>query len=205
MKVTEQLEWDYDSRKNDDGSFIKKATIKDKVAAELFIPIVELLYNNNIFTSWSGLKEDAYIRIPMDGLSRENYLIAKENCEKGINWRVQKPLYADQEDIIPNYSFEIYIQYDKEMEVENLIKKLLEEDGKLKFQDVQISRTNYEKESKLPRITKDELYQKSKQEKEIEIMAENDEELMEMFCDGENPEYCYDSQSNTFNMEISIF
>lgn len=205
MKVTEQLEWDYDSRKNDDGSFIKKATIKDKVAAELFIPIVELLYNNNIFTSWSGLTEDAHIRIPMDGLSRENYLIAKENCEKGINWRVQKPPYADQEDIIPNYSFEIYIQYDQEMEVENLIKKLLEEVRKLKFQDVQIARTNYAKESKLPRITKEGLYEKSKQvvfdikqEKEIEIMAENDEELMEMFCDGENPEYCYDSQSNTF-------
>ena len=35
-------------------------------------------------------------------------------------------------------------------------------------------------------------------------MAENDEELMEMFCDGENPEYCYDSQSNTFNMGILI-
>ncbi len=204
MKVTTKLEEDYDSQKKDDGSFIRKSTIKDKVAAELFIPIVELLYNNNIFTSWSGLTGDAHIRIPMDGLSRENYLIAKENCEKGINWRVQKPPYADQEDIIPNYTFEIYIQYDGEMEVENLIKKLLDEVSKLKFQDVQIARSNYAKVSRLPRITKEGLYEKSKQlvynkhGQEIEVMAENDKELIEMFCGGENPEYYYDEQSNTF-------
>ncbi len=55
MKVTQQLEWDYDSKKNDDGSFIKKATIKDKVAAELisksreyeaFVKISEMMRND---------------------------------------------------------------------------------------------------------------------------------------------------------------
>ena len=46
MKVTEQLELDYNLKKQDDGKFMTRDTIKDKVAAELFIPIVEELYDN---------------------------------------------------------------------------------------------------------------------------------------------------------------
>ena len=205
MKVTEQLEWDYNSKRTEDGNFMTRATIKNIVAAELFIPIVEALYDNNIFTSWSGLTGDAHIRIPMDGLSKENYLIAKRNCEKGIAWRVTRPPYTDQEDVLPNYSFEIYIPYDENMEVEDLIKRLLSEVSKLGFQDVQIARDKYATTSKLPRITKNGLYEKSKQvvfnieqEKEIEVMAEDDDELMEIFCEGEAPEYFYDEQTNTF-------
>ena len=75
MKVSEQLELDYNLKKHDNGSFMTRETIKDVVAAELFIPIVEELYDNNIFTHWSGLERDAHIRISLDGLSRENYLI----------------------------------------------------------------------------------------------------------------------------------
>lgn len=205
MKVTEQLEWDYNPKRIEDGNFMTRATIKNIVAAELFIPVVEQLYDNNIFTSWSGLTGDAHIRIPMDGLSMENFLIAKENCEKGINWRIQRPSYADQDDILPNYTFEIFIPYGEETGVEDLIQKLLSEVRKLKFQDVQIAKTNYAKTSKLPRITTEGLYEKSKevvfdieQEKEIEIQAENKEELTEMFCDGKNPEYYYDEKTDTF-------
>lgn len=141
----------------------------------------------------------------MDGLSKENYLIAKDNCEKGINWRIARPPYEEQEDALPNYSFEIFIQYGEETQVEDLIKKLLSEVDKLKFQDVQIAKTNYARISKSPRVTKEGLYEKSKetvfsiaQGKEVEIKAENDEELMERFCDGDNPEYYYDKETNTF-------
>lgn len=211
MKVTEQLEWDYDPQKIEDGNFMTKTTIKNIVAAELFIPVVKQLYDNNIFTSWSGLTGDAHIRIPMDGLSKENFLIAKENCEKGINWRIQKPSYRDQDDILPNYTFEIFIPYEEETEVEDLIKKLLSEVCKLKFQDIQIVKTNYAKTSKLPRITIEGLYEKSKeviydpkQGKEIEIQAETKEELMEMFCVGKNPEYYYDEKTGTFFRNIEL-
>lgn len=85
MKVTEQIELDYNLKKQDDGKFMTRDTIKDKVAAELFIQIVEELYNNNIFTHWSGLEGDAHIRISLDGLSKENYLIAQENCKNNPN------------------------------------------------------------------------------------------------------------------------
>ena len=94
MKVTEQLELDYNLAKQDDGKFMTRDTIKDKVAAELFIQIVKELYDNNIFTHWSGLEGDAHIRISLDGLSKENYLIAQENCKNNPNnWRLQKPPY----------------------------------------------------------------------------------------------------------------
>lgn len=203
MKVTQQLEWDYASKQKDDGSFMTKNTIKNLVAAELFIPVVKQLYDNNIFTCWSGLSGDAHIRIPMDGLSKENYLIAKENCKKGKNWKLLKPFYVDLEDIIPNYTFEISIPYGENTEVEEVMKKLSAEANKLKFQDVQIAKTNFARQSMLPRVGLEGLYKKSRQtiytrsgEKEIE--AESLEELMEMFCEGENPRYYYDKKTNTF-------
>ncbi len=82
MKITQKLEWDYEENKITSTDFMTRDTIKDVVAAELFILIVEELYDKNIFTNWSGLTGNAHIRIPLDGLSKENFLIAKQNCEK---------------------------------------------------------------------------------------------------------------------------
>ena len=114
MKITEQLEWDYETNKKTSTNFMTKDTIREIVAAELFIPIVEELYDKNIFTSWSGLTGNAHIRIPLDGLSKENFLIAKKNCESNPNhWKFQKPPYADNKDILPNYTFEIYVDYEE--------------------------------------------------------------------------------------------
>ncbi len=78
MKITEQLEWDYETNKKTSTNFMTKDTIREIVAAELFIPIVEELYDKNIFTNWSGLTGNAHIRIPLDGLSKENFLISKK-------------------------------------------------------------------------------------------------------------------------------
>lgn len=50
MKITQKLEWDYEENKITSTDFIIRDTIKDVVAAELFIPIVEELYDKNIFT-----------------------------------------------------------------------------------------------------------------------------------------------------------
>lgn len=207
MKVSEQLELDYNFRKHDDGSFMTKDTIKDKVAAELFIPIVEELYDNNIFTHWSGLEGDAHIRISLDGLSKENYLIAQENCKNNPNnWRVQRPPYGDNSDVAPNYSFEIFVNYEEGVtDVSEVVNKMLSEIRKLSFQDVQSARSEYANESKLPRVNLDGLYKKSetevfdvKEQKQKMIPAESFEELSEMFLDGENPEYFYDETTDTY-------
>lgn len=40
--------------------FMTRDTTREVVAAELFIPIVEELYDKNIFTNWSGLTGDAH-------------------------------------------------------------------------------------------------------------------------------------------------
>ena len=50
MKITQKLEWDYEENKITSTDFMTRDTIKDVVAAELFIPIVEELYDKNIFT-----------------------------------------------------------------------------------------------------------------------------------------------------------
>jgi len=213
MKVSEQLELDYNLKKHDDGSFMTKETIKDKVAAELFIPIVEELYDNNIFTHWSGLERDAHIRISLDGLSKENYLIAQENCKNNPNnWRLQKPPYSDNEDIAPNYSFEIYVDYEEGVtDISEVVNKMLTEIRKLSFQDVQVAKVEYVKESKLPRVNLQGLYKRSEmnvfdietQENRM-IPAESFEELSEMFLEGENQEYFYDEETDTYfkNLEL---
>jgi hypothetical protein len=207
MKVTEQIELDYNLKKQDDGKFMTRDTIKDKVAAELFIQIVEELYNNNIFTHWSGLEGDAHIRISLDGLSKENYLIAQENCKNNPNnWRLQRPPYTDNEDIAPNYSFEIYVDYEEGItDVSEVISKMLAEIRKLSFQDVQVAKVEYAKESKLPRVNLDGLYKKSetevfdvKEQKQKMIPAESFEELSEMFLEGDAPEYFYDEETDTY-------
>lgn len=207
MKVSEQLELDYNLKKHDDGSFMKRDTIKDIVAAELFIPIVEELYDNNIFTYWSGLERDAHIRISLDGLSKENYLIAQENCKNNPNnWRLQKPPYSDSEDIAPNYSFEIYVDYEEGItDVSEVVNKMLAEIRKLSFQDIQVAKVEYAKESKLPRVNLQGLYKKSEMnvfdietQEEKMLPAESYEELCEMFLEGENPEYFYDEETDTY-------
>lgn len=207
MKVSQNLEWDYDKTKVSQEGFMTRNTIKDVVAAELFIPIVTELYDNNIFTTWSGLTGNAHIRIPLDGLSKENYLIAMQNCTDNPNhWRLQKPPYEDMNDIIPNYSFEIYVDYEEGVtEVSDVINQFLSEIRKLSFQDVQIAKEEYAKESKLPRVDLKGLYKMSEhsvfdieKQKEVMLPAESFEELSEMFLDGENPEYIYDKETDTF-------
>ena len=47
MKITQKLEWDYEENKITSTDFIIRDTIKDVVAAELFIQIVEELYDKN--------------------------------------------------------------------------------------------------------------------------------------------------------------
>jgi len=207
VKVSEQLELDYSLKKHDDGSFMKRDTIKEVVAAELFIPIVEELYDNNIFTHWSGLERDAHIRISLDGLSKENYLIAQENCKNNPNnWRVQKPPYSDNVDIVPNYSFEIYVDYEEGVtDISEVVNKMLAEIRKLSFQDIQVAKVEYAKDSKLPRVNLQGLYKKSEMnvfdietQEEIMIPAESFEELSEMFLEGDNPEYFYDEETDTY-------
>lgn len=207
MKITQQLEWDYEINKSTSTNFMTKDTIREIVAAELFIPIVEELYDKNIFTNWSGLTGNAHIRIPLDGLSKENFLVAKKNCENNPNhWKFQRPPYADTKDILPNYTFEIYVDYeDGVTDVSDVVKKMLEEIRKLSFQDVQIARVEYAKESELPRVNIDGLYKRSecpvfnieKQQDEM-LQAESFEELSEMYLDGDNPEYFYDEETDTY-------
>lgn len=207
MKVTEKLEWDYEENKVTSTDFMTRDTIKDVVAAELFIPIVKELYDKNIFTNWSGLTGNAHIRIPLDGLSKENFLIAKKNCESNPNhWKFQKPSYADNKDILPNYTFEIYVDYEEGItEISYVVEKMLEEVRKLSFQDIQIARVEYAKESKLPRVNIEGLYKRSecsvfnieKQQDEM-VPAESFEELSEMYLDGNNPEYFYDEETDTY-------
>ena len=48
MKITERLEWDYETNKRTSTNFMTKDTIREVVAAELFIPIVKELYDKNI-------------------------------------------------------------------------------------------------------------------------------------------------------------
>ena len=207
MKITQKLEWDYEESKVTSTNFMTRDTIKDVVAAELFIPIVEELYDKNIFTSWSGLTGNAHIRIPLDGLSKENFLIAKQNCENNPNhWVLQRPPYEDIKNLLPKYTFEIYVDYEEELtEVSDVVDKLLNEVRKLSFQDVQIAREEYAKESQLPRLNIKGLYKKSecsvfnieKQEDEM-IPAESFEELSEMYLEGDNPEYFYDEETDTY-------
>ena len=207
MKITEQLEWDYETNKKTSTNFMTKDTIREIVAAELFIPIVEELYDKNIFTNWSGLTGNAHIRIPLDGLSKENFLIAKKNCESNPNhWKFQKPPYTDNKDILPNYTFEIYVDYEEGVtEISYVVEKMLEEVRKLSFQDIQIARVEYAKESELPRVNIEGLYKRSecpvfnieKQQDEM-VPAESFEELSEMYLDGNNPEYFYDEETDTY-------
>lgn len=207
MKVTQKLEWDYEENKVTSTDFMTRDTIKDVVAAELFIPIVEALYDKNIFTNWSGLTGNAHIRIPLDGLCRENFLIAKQNCENNPNhWKLQKPPYKDVKDLLPNYTFEIYVDYEEGVtEISDVVEQMLNEVRKLLFQDVQIAKEEYAKESQLPRVDIKGLYKKSecpvfnieKQEDEM-IPAESFEELSEMYLEGDNPEYFYDEETDTY-------
>ena len=207
MIVSEQLELEYNSKKHDDGKFMTRDTIKDKVAAELFIQIVEELYDNNIFTHWSGLERDAHIRISLDGLSKENYLIAQENCKNNPNnWRVIQPPYRDLADVAPNYSFEIFVDYEEGVtDVSEVIAKMLAEIRKLSFQDVQVAKTEYAKVSNLPRFNLEGLYKKSevctfdieKQEEKM-VPAQSFEELSEMFLEGDNPKFFYDEETDTY-------
>ena len=208
MKVTPKLESDYDKvKKMDESKFITKETIKDFVAAELFIPIVEELYDNNIFTCWSGLEGDAHIRIPLDGLSKENWKIAKENCiNNPNNWKIQKPPYRDLKDILPNYTLEIFVRYkDGITDVSEVVSKLLTEIRKLSYQDVQIAKPEYARYSQLPRLTLAGLYKQSEvstfnseTKGEYMVPAESYEELSKMFLDGETPEYFYDDETDTY-------
>lgn len=64
MKVSENLELEYAKQKNGDEELeiMTRDRIKEFVAAELFIPIVQELYDKNIFTNWSGLESNAHIR-----------------------------------------------------------------------------------------------------------------------------------------------
>ena len=207
MKITQKLEWDYEAIKTLSTDFITRDTIKNVVAAELFIPVVEELYDKNIFTNWSGLTGNAHIRIPLDGLSKENFLIAKHNCKNyPDHWKLQGPPYEDIKDILPKYSFEIYVDYEEGLtDVSDVVAQLLNEARKLLFQDVQIAKEKYVRESQLPRIDIKGLYEKSKisvfdlekQEEEL-LPAESFEELSEMFLEGDNPEYFYDEETNTF-------
>ena len=205
MKVTPELEWRYPSKETT--AFMTRETIKEVVAAKLFIPVVEELYDNNIFTCWSGLTGCAHIRIPLDGLSKENYLIAQKNCSKNPdNWRVQGPPYSDRADIVPNYSFEIFVDYEERVtDVSEVVDKLLAEIRKFSFQDVQIANPKYAKDSKLPRVDLDGLYKRSevfifdiKQQKEIFVPAESFEELSEVFLEGDAPRYFYDEETDTY-------
>ena len=207
MKIRQKLEWDYEENKITSTDFITRDTIKDVVAAELFIPIVEELYDKNIFTNWSGLTGNAHIRIPLDGLSKENFLIAKQNCENNPNhWKLQRPTYKDVKNLLPNYTFEIYVEYEEGLtEVSDVVDQLLKEVRKLLFQDIQMAREEYAKESQLPRVDIKGLYKKSecpvfnieKQEDEI-IPAESFEELSEMYLEGDTPEYFYDEETDTY-------
>ena len=82
---------------------------------------------------------------------------------------------------------------------------MLNEVRKLLFQDVQIARDEYAKESQLPRVCIGGLYKKSecpvfnieKQEDEM-IPAESFEELSEIYLEGDNPEYFYDEETDTY-------
>ena len=213
MKVTEQLELDYNLKKQDDGKFMIRDTIKDKVAAELFNQIVEELYDNNIFTHWSGLEGDAHIRISLDGLSKENYLIAQENCKNNPNnWRLKKPPYSHNADIAPNYSFEIFVKYKEGVtDVSEVVDQMLVEVRKLSFQDVQVAKTEFAKQSKLPRVNLEGLYKKSETcvfdletKEEKMIPAESFEELSEMFLGGDNPQYFYDEETDTYFMNREL-
>ena len=213
MKVTEQLELDYNLKKQDDGKFMIRDTIKDKVAAELFNQIVEELYDNNIFTHWSGLEGDAHIRISLDGLSKENYLIAQENCKNNPNnWRLKKPPYSHNADIAPNYSFEIFVKYKEGVtDVSEVVDQMLVEVRKLSFQDVQVAKTEFAKQSKLPRVNLEGLYKKSETsvldsetQEEKMIPAESFEELSEMFLEGDNPQYFYDEETDTYFMNREL-
>ena len=213
MKVTEQLELDYNLKKQDDGKFMIRDTIKDKVAAELFNQIVEELYDNNIFTHWSGLEGDAHIRISLDGLSKENYLIAQENCKNNPNnWRLKKPPYSHNADIAPNYSFEIFVKYKEGVtDVSEVVDQMLVEVRKLSFQDVQVAKTEFAKQSKLPRVNLEGLYKKSETsvldsetQEEKMIPAESFEELSEMFLGGDNPQYFYDEETDTYFMNREL-
>lgn len=207
MKITQKLEWDYEENKITSTDFMTKDTIKNVVAAELFIPIVEELYDKNIFTNWSGLTGNAHIRIPLDGLSKENFLIAKQNCKNNPNhWKLQSPPYKDVKNLLPHYTFEIYAEYEEGLtEVLDVVNQLLKEVRKLLFQDVQMAREKYAKESQLPRVDIKGLYKKSechvfnikKQEDEM-LPAESFEELSEMYLEGDNPEYFYDKETNTY-------
>ena len=207
MKITQKLEWDYEENKITSTDFMTKDTIKNVVAAELFIPIVEELYDKNIFTNWSGLTGNAHIRIPLDGLSKENFLIAKQNCKNNPNhWKLQSPPYKDVKNLLPGYTFEIYAEYEEGLtEVLDVVNELLKEVRKLLFQDVQMAREKYAKESQLPRVDIKGLYKKSecnvfnikKQEDEM-LPAESFEELSEMYLEGDNPEYFYDEETDTY-------
>lgn len=86
----------------------------------------------------------------------------QENCKNNPNnWRLQRPPYTDNEDIAPNYSFEIYVDYEEGItDVSEVISKMLAEIRKLSFQDVQVAKVEYAKESKLPRVNLDRLYKK---------------------------------------------
>lgn len=211
MKVTEQLEWDYDSKRVDDGEFMTEKKIKNIVAAELFIPIVKTLYDKNIFTSWSGLTGDAHIRIPLDGLSKENYRIAQENCiNNPDNWRMHKPTYRNQKDILPNYFFEIKIDYeDGVTEVSELVNKMLNEVQKFQYQDIQIAKAKYARYSKLPRVDLDGLYEISGKWMDDFIKLSSSEVeklgLKQMDLNDDESEYFYVEELDTYFKNVIKF
>lgn len=207
MKMSEDLEWEYYKKRDDDlgSNFFTRDKIKEVVAAELFISIVEELYDKNILTNWSGLTENAHIRIPLDGLSKENFLIAKKNCEVSPNWKVIPPPYCefDGDDSLPRYSFEIRVDYETGVtEVSDVVTQLQNEIKKLKYQDVQIAKLEYAKSSSLPRVTLEGLCNRLTSwavSKEGYVLREGSfSEVWDTLVRVNNPQYFYDFESDTF-------
>ena len=55
-----------------------------------------------------------------------NFLIAKQNCEKNPNhWKLQRPPYKNVKSLLPNYTFEIYVEYEEGLtEVSDVVDQL---------------------------------------------------------------------------------
>lgn len=75
------------------------------------------------------------------------FLIAKQNCKNNPEpWKLQRPPYKDVKNLLQNYTFEIYVEYEEGLtEVSDVVDQLLKEVRKLLFQDVQMARENMQK------------------------------------------------------------
>lgn len=205
MKVSEQLEWNYEHTY--DGALTEKRQIPQCVAAELFIHIVGELYDNNIFTHWSGLQGNAHIRIALDVLSENNLKKALEYCKTNKNWKLIKPFYKGKDDNKTNYSIEISADYiENQTEVMEVIDKLQQEIRKLDYQDVEIAPDDLARSSNCSRFSFKGIYELSKnyayvdgEEKLVDDDCPKDiHEAIEMYCIGNTPEFYYDETSQTF-------